>query len=328
LWSITHETSPSKIPASDGGYRRTISWSAFRLGADLSIAAGAHRRRLPPGTSSDITARLIGQWLSERLGQQFIVENRPGGGTNIAAETVVHATPDGYTLLWVTQTNAINATLYDTLNFNFIRDIQPIASILRVPAVMSVTPSFPTKTVPEFIAYAKANPGKINYASPGIGSSVHVFGELFKMMAGVDLVMVHYRGSFFPDLLGGQVQVTINPTPSSIDFIRAGKLRALAVTTAMRQEVLPDIPTVGEFIPGYEATVWFGIGAPNNTPVERIEKLNREINAGLVDPKIKKRLTDLGALPMPMTSTEFGQLLTVETERWAKVVRSANIKPE
>jgi tripartite-type tricarboxylate transporter receptor subunit TctC len=212
--------------------------------------------------------------------------------------------------------------------FNFIRDIQPIASILCVPAVMSVTPSFPTKTVPEFIAYAKANPGKINYASPGIGSSVHVFGELFKMMAGVDLVMVHYRGSFFPDLLGGQVQVTINPTPSSIDFIRAGKLRALAVTTAMRQEVLPDIPTVGEFIPGYEATVWFGIGAPNNTPVKRIEKLNREINAGLVDPKIKKRLTDLGALPMPMTSTEFGQLLTVETERWAKVVRSANIKPE
>jgi len=225
-------------------------------------------------------------------------------------------------------TSSDNVTLYDTLNFNFIRDIQPVASILRVPAVMSVTPSFPAKTVPEFIAYAKANPGKINYASPGIGSSVHVFGELFKMMAGVDLVVVHYRGNFFPDLLGGQVQVTINPTPSSIDFIREGRLRALAVTTATRQEVLPDIPTVGEFIPGYEATVWFGIGAPKNTPVECIEKLNREINAGLADPKIKKRLTDLSALPMPMTPNEFGQVLTDETERWAKVIRSANIKPE
>ena len=282
----------------------------------------------PAGTSSDLTARLIGQWLSERLGQQFIVENRPGAGTNIAADTVVHAMPDGYTLLWVTQTNAINATLYDTLNFNFIRDIQPVASILRVAAVMSVTPSFPAKTVPEFIAYAKANPGKINYASPGLGSSVHVFGELFKMMAGVDLVVVHYRASFFPDLLGGQVQVTISPIPSSIDFIRAGKLRALAVTTAMRQGVLPDIPTVGEFVPGYEATAWFGIGAPKNTPSGFIEKLNREINAGLADPKIKTRLEDLGGLPMPMTSSEFGQLIADETKRWASVIRSAGIKPD
>ena len=193
---------------------------------------------------------------------------------------------------------------------------------------MEVTPSFPAKTVPEFIAYAKVNPGKINYASPGIGSSVHVFGELFKMMAGVDLVVVHYRSSFFPDLLGGQVQVTISPIPSSIDFIRAGRLRPLAVTTALRQEVLPDVPTVGEFVAGYEATAWFGIGAPKNTPVEFIEKLNREINAGLADPKIKNRLMDLGALPMPMTPTEFGNLITDETERWAKVVRSANIKTE
>jgi tripartite-type tricarboxylate transporter receptor subunit TctC len=282
----------------------------------------------PAGTSSDITARLIGQWLSERLGQQFIVENRPGAGTNIAAEAVVHATPDGYTLLWVTQTNTINATLYDRLNFNFIRDIQPVASILRVPAVMDVTPSFPAKTVPEFIAYAKANPGKINYASPGIGSSVHVFGELFKMMAGVDLVVVHYRSSFFPDLLGGQVQVTISPIPSSIDFIRTGRLRPLAVTTALRQEVLPDVPTLGEFVAGYEATAWFGIGAPKNTPAEFIEKLNREINAGLADPKMKARLADLGGLPLPMTPSEFGNLVTDETERWAKVIRAANIKPE
>jgi len=255
-----------------------------------------------------------------------------GGGATVGrkngAPGVIHATPDGYTLLWVHQTNTITVTLYDTLIFNFIRDIHPVAGILRVPAVMEVTPSFPAKTVPEFIAYAKANPGKINYASPGLGSSVHVFGELFKMMAGVDLVMVHYRGSFFPDLLGGQVQVTISLIPSSIDFIRAGKLRALAVTTAARQEVLPDIPTVGEFVNGYEATAWFGIGAPKNTPAGVVEKLNREINAGLADPKIKKRLTDLGALPMPMTPTEFGQLLTDETERWAKVVRSANIKTE
>jgi len=282
----------------------------------------------PAGTSSDITARLIGQWLSERLGQQFIVENRPGAGTNIAAEAVVHATPDGHTLLWVTQTNTINATLYDRLNFNFIRDIQPVASILRVPAVMDVTPSFPAKTVPEFITYAKANPGKINYASPGIGSSVHVFGELLKMMAGVDLVVVHYRSSFFPDLLGGQVQATISPMPSSIDFIRAGRLRPLAVTTVLRQEVLPDVPTVGEFVAGYEATAWFGIGAPKNTSAEIIEKLNREINAGLADPKMKARLADLGGLPLPMTPFEFGKLVADETERWAKVIRAANIKPE
>jgi tripartite-type tricarboxylate transporter receptor subunit TctC len=216
----------------------------------------------PAGSSSDITARLLGQWLSERLGQQVIVEDRTGAGTNIATESVAHAPPDGYSLLWVTQTNAINATLNDTLNFNFIRDIQPVASILRVPAVMEVTPSFPAKTVPEFIAYAKANPGKINMASSGIGAIQHVAGELFKMMAGVNMVHVPYRGSFYPDLLGGQVQVTFNPIPSSLKFIRAGKLRALAVTSATRSDALPEIPTVAEFVPGYEATVWFGVGAP------------------------------------------------------------------
>ena len=282
----------------------------------------------PAGTSSDITARLIGQWLSERLGKQFIVEDRPGAGTNIATESVVHASPDGYTLLWVTQTNAINASVYSTLNFNFIRDIQPVASILRVPAVMMVHPSLPAKTVPEFIAYAKANPGKINMSTPGIGSINHVAGELFKMMAGVDLVAVHYRGSQFPDLLAGQVQVTFNPLPSSLEFIRAGKLRALAVTSATRQEVLPDIPTVGEFLSGYEATAWFGIGVPKNTPGGIVDKLNREINAGLADPKVKARLVDLGGVPMTMTPAEFGKHIVDETDKWAKVVKFANIKPE
>ena len=282
----------------------------------------------PAGTSSDITARLIGQWLSERLGQQFIVENRTGAGTNIAADSVVHASPDGYSLLWVTQTNAINATVYTTLNFNFIRDIAPVASILRVAAVIMVNPSVPAKTVPEFIAYAKANPGKINMSSPGIGSINHVAGELFKMMAGVDLVHVPYRGSQFPDLLGGQVQVTFNPLPSSLDFIRSGKLRALAVTTVKRQDVLPDVPTVAEFLPGYEATAWFGIGAPKSTPTEIVDKLNREINAGLADPKFKARLVDLGGEPFANSPDDFGKFIVAETDKWAKVVKFAGIKPE
>jgi tripartite-type tricarboxylate transporter receptor subunit TctC len=282
----------------------------------------------PAGTSSDITARLIGQWLSERLGQQFIVEDRPGAGTNIAADSVVHASPDGYSLLWVTQTNAINATIYTTLNFNFIRDIQPVASIIRVPAVMMVHPSLPTKTVLEFIAYAKANPGKINMSSPGIGSVNHVAGELFKMMTGVDMVHVPYRGSQFPDLLSGQVQVTFNPLPSSLEFIRAGKLRALAVTTAKRQEVLPDIPTVGEFVPGYEATAWFGIGVPKNTPAEIVDKLNREIDAGLTDPKFKAQLADLGGETFAGSPSDFSTFIAAETEKWAKVVKFAGIKPE
>jgi tripartite-type tricarboxylate transporter receptor subunit TctC len=282
----------------------------------------------PAGTSSDITARLVGQWLSERLGQQFVVENRTGAGTNIAAEAVVHALPDGYTLLWVTQTNAINATLYDNLNFNFIRDIAPVASILRVPAVIMVNPSVPAKTVPEFIAYAKANPGKVNMSSPGIGSINHVAGEMFKMMAGVDLVHVPYRSSQFPDLLGGQVQVTFNPLPSSLDFIRSGKLRGLAVTSATRSDALPDLPTVAEFLPGYEATAWFGIGAPKDTPAEIVGKLNTTINAGLADPQFKGRLVDLGGVPAPMSVAEFGDFIASETEKWGKVVKFANVKPE
>lgn len=256
------------------------------------------------------------------------MENRPGAGTNIAADTVVHSPADGYTLLWITQTNAINATAYAKLNFNFIGEIQPVASIIHVPAVMMVHPSVPAKTVPEFIAYAKANPGKINMSTPGIGSINHVAGELFKMMAGVNLVAVHYRSSQFPDLLSGQVQVTFNPLPSSLEFIRAGKLRALAVTGATRQDVLPDIPTVGEFLPGYEATAWFGIGVPKNTPSGIVDKLNREINAGLADTKVKARLVDLGGVPMTMTPGEFGKFIADETEKWSKVIKFANIKAQ
>ena len=282
----------------------------------------------PAGTSSDITARLIAQWLSERLGQQFVVENRPGAGTNIAAETVVQASPDGYSLVWVTQTNAINGTLYHSLKFNFIQDIQPVAGVIRVPTVMMVNPSVPAKTVPEFIAYAKANPSKINMSSPGIGSANHVLGELFQMMAGVKLVHVPYRGSQFPDLLSGQVQITFNPVPSSLNFIQTGKLRALAVTSATRQAVLPDVPTVGEFVPGYEGTAWFGIGAPKNTPKEIVNELNREINAGLADPKLKARLEELGGVPMSMTPADFGRFITDETEKWGKVVKFADLKVE
>jgi tripartite-type tricarboxylate transporter receptor subunit TctC len=300
-----------------------VAWAQTYPTRPVRIIVG-----FPAGSSSDITARLIGQWLSERLGKQFTVENRTGAGTNIATETVVHAVPDGYTLLWVTHANAFNATLYDTLNFNFIHDIQPVASILRGASVIDVTPSLPVKTVPELIAYAKANPGKINMATQGIGSINHVAGELFKMMAGVDLVAVHYRGSFFPDLLGGQVQLTFSPIPSSLDFIRAGKLRALAVTTAGRANVLPDVPTVGEFVKGYEATAWFGIGAPANTPAEIVGKLNREINAGLVDPEFKKRLNDRGGDPAPMSPIEFSKFIADETEKWGKVIKFANIKPE
>jgi tripartite-type tricarboxylate transporter receptor subunit TctC len=282
----------------------------------------------PAGTSSDITARLIGQWLAGRLGQQFIVENRPGAGTNIATDSVVHASPDGYALLWVTQTNAINASVYSTLNFNFIRDIQPIASIIRVSAVMMVHPSVPARTVPEFIAYAKANPGKINMSSPGIGSANHVFGELFKMMTGVDLVHVPYRTSQFPDLLSGQVQVTFNPLPSSLEFIRAGKLRALAVTSAKRQGVLLDVPTIGEFVPGYDATAWFGIGAPKDTPADIVVRLNREIDAGLADATFKARLNDLGGEIFAGSPDDFAKFIAAETEKWAKVVKFAGIKPE
>jgi tripartite-type tricarboxylate transporter receptor subunit TctC len=279
---------------------------------------------------SDIAARLIGQWLSERLGRQFVIENRSGAGSNIATETVVRAPSDGYTLLLVGAPAAINATLYNNLNFNVIRDITPVAGILRVPLVMVVNPSVPANTVAEFVAYAKANPGKVNLATGGPGSVPDVAGELFKFMAGVDLVRVGYRGGgpALIDLLGGQMQVMFESTLTTIAYIRAGELRALAVTSATRSAALPDIPTVAEFLPGYEASAWFSIGAPKNTPSELVDKLNMEINAGLADAKIKQGLADLGGLPMPMTAAEFGKLIADETEKWGKVIRAANIKAE
>jgi tripartite-type tricarboxylate transporter receptor subunit TctC len=282
----------------------------------------------PAGNASDIFARLIAQSLSERLGQQFVVENRPGASGNVGTEAVVRASPDGYTLLLVIFANAVNATLYDHLSFNFIRDIAPVASIVDAPYAMVVNPSVPAKSVPEFIAYAKANPGKLNMASAGIGTATHVFGELFMTMAGVNLLHVPYRGNFMPDLLGGQVQVLFAPITHSIEYIRTGKLRALAVTSATRSAALPEIPTVAEFVPGYEASGWYGIGAPMNTPTEIIDRLNKEINAALADPKIKARLADLGAVPMSMTPAEFGKFIAAETEKWAKVIKAANIKPE
>jgi tripartite-type tricarboxylate transporter receptor subunit TctC len=285
---------------------------------------------IAPGGAGDITARLIGQWLSERLGQPFVIENRPGGGTNIGTEAVVRAPADGYTLLMVGGYNAINATLYDRLNFDFISDIAPVAGITRVPNVMVVHPSVPATTVPQFIAYAKANPGKISMASGGIGSTPHISGELFKMMAGIDMVHVPYRGGgpALNDLLGGQVQVYFATTVSSIGYIRAGRLRALAVTTATRSDALPDIPTMAEFVPGYEASFWLGVGAPKATPAEIVEKLNKEVNAALDDLKIKARLADLGGTPLPGSPADFGKLIAEETQKWGKVIRAANIKPE
>ena len=285
---------------------------------------------LAPGGATDIVARLMGQWLSERLGQPFIIENRPGAGGNIGTDTVVKAPPDGYTILMASTTNAINATLYDKLSFNFIRDIAPVATISRNTLVMVVHPSLPAKTVPEFIAYAKANPRKLNMASPGNGSPNHVSGELFKMMTGVDMVHVPYRsgGPALTDLLGGQMQVMFPATVSSIEYIRADRLRALAVTAATRSDELPDIPTVAEFVPGYEASNWFGVGAPKATPAETVEKLNEEINAGLADPKIKARLAELGAMVLAGSPADFGKLIAEDTEKWAKVIKSAGIKPE
>jgi tripartite-type tricarboxylate transporter receptor subunit TctC len=284
----------------------------------------------PPGGSADITARLIGQWLSERLGQPFVIESRPGASTNIATEAVVHAPSDGYTLLLVAPANAINATLYEKLNFDFIRDIAPIAGLIRFPNVMQVNPLVPAKTVPEFIAYAKANPGKLNMASAGNGSTTHVSGELFKMMTGVSMVHVPYRGAApaLTDLISGQVQVTFENPMASIEFIKAGKLRALAVTTAARSEVLPDLRTVGDFVPGYEASAWYGIGAPGGTPDEIINKLNKEINAILTDPKSKARLADLGASVIPGSPSDFGKLIADETDKWAKVVKFSGARPD
>ncbi len=284
----------------------------------------------PPGGSADITARLMGQWLSERLGQPVIIESRPGGGTNIATEAVVRAPADGYTLLLVAPANAINASLYDKLNFNFIRDIAPVAGIIRFPNVVVVNPSLPVKTIPELIAYAKANPGKLNMASSGNGSTIHVSGELFKMMTGINMVHVPYRGGApaLTDMISGQVQVMFDNVPTSIEFIRAGKLRPLAVTTATRSEVLPDLPTVADFVPGYEASAWYGVGAPKGTPDEIVLKLNREINAILADPKAKARLAELGASLLPGSPTDFARLLADETEKWSKVVKFSGAKPD
>jgi tripartite-type tricarboxylate transporter receptor subunit TctC len=283
-----------------------------------------------PGGTTDIGARLMGQWLSERLGQQFVIENRTGAATNIATEAVVRAPADGYTLLTVTASNAINATLYDKLNFNFLRDIAPVAGVMLYPLVMQVNPSFPANTVAEFISYAKANPGKLSYGSGGSGTSIHVASELFKMMAGVDMIHVPYRGGApaMTDLMAGQVQVVFNPVPESMEFIKAGKLRALAVTGAARSAVLPDIPTVADTVPGYEASALQGMGAPRNTPAEIVDRLNRDINAGLADPKLKARFADLGANVFPVSPGEFGKFMAEETEKWGKVIRFAGAKPD
>jgi tripartite-type tricarboxylate transporter receptor subunit TctC len=282
------------------------------------------------GQGIDIVVRLIGQWLSEQFGQQFIIENRPGAGGNIATEFVVRAPADGYTLLAVGVNNMINATLYENLNFQFIRDIAPVASIIRVPQVMEVNLSFPAKTVPDFIAYAKANPGKIIMASAGKGSASHLAGELFKMMTGANMTHVPYRGSppALTDLLGGQVQVMFDNVPSSIEYIKAGRLRALAVTASTRWEGLPDIPTVGDFLPGFETNAWAGIGAPKDTPAEIVDKLNKAINAALADPKIKARLSDIGGSVVALSPAEYGKRIADETEKWAKVIRAADIKVE
>jgi tripartite-type tricarboxylate transporter receptor subunit TctC len=313
-----------------------LAASAAMLPAALRIAgAQAYPTRsvrlivgFPAGNASDLFARLLGQWLSDRLGQSFVVENRPGAGSNIAAEAVAKAPPDGYALLLMSSASAVNATLYDNLDFNFIRDIAPVASIVDAPYVMVVNPSVPAKTLPEFITYAKANPGKLSMASTGVGTSTHVFGALFMMMAGVSLLHVAYRGNVMPDLLSGQVQVFFAPITHPIEFIRTGKLRALAVTSLRRSAALPEVPVVADFVPGYDASGWYGIGAPKNTPDEIIDRLNREINAALVDPRIKARLLDLGAVPTPTTSAEFGTFIASETAKWGKVIRAANIKPE
>jgi tripartite-type tricarboxylate transporter receptor subunit TctC len=283
-----------------------------------------------PGGTTDILSRLMGAWLSERLGQQFIIETRPGAGTNIGTEMVVNAAPDGYTLLMVSSSNAINATLYDKLNFNFSRDISPVAGIARVPLVMEVHPSVPARSVPEFIAYAKANPGKISMASSGVGTPPHVGGEFFKISAGVDMVHVPYRGSgpALTDMLGGQVQVMFDTTVASIEHIRAGKLRPLAVTSAARLEALPEVPVMGDYLPGFEASAWYGIGVPKNTPAEIIEKLNREVNAGLALPRMKARIVDMGATVLAGSPSDFGKLIADETEKWGKVVRASGLRPE
>ena len=284
----------------------------------------------PPGGSADITARLTGQWLSERLGQPVIIESRPGAATNLATEAVVRAAPDGYTLLLVAPANAINATLYDKLNFNFLRDIAPVAGIIRFPNVVVVNPSLPIKTIPELIAYAKANPGRLNMASSGNGSTIHMSGELFKMMTGINMVHVPYRGGApaLTDLMGGQVHVMFDNVPTSAEHIKAGKLRGLAVTSTARSEVLPDLPPVADFLPGYEASAWYGLGVPKNTPDEIIDKVNKAMNAILADPNSQARFAALGASLLPGSAADFGKLLADETEKWGKVVKFAGAKPD
>jgi tripartite-type tricarboxylate transporter receptor subunit TctC len=284
----------------------------------------------PAGGAADITARLIGQWMSERLGQPVVIENRPGAGTNIGTEAVVKAAPDGYTLLLISAANTINATLYERLNFNFIRDIAPVAGLIRGPLVMEVHPSVPARTVPEFIAYAKARPGMINMGSAGNGTPGHMSGELFRMMTGLDLVHVPYRGGApaLTDLLAGQVQVMFDNLPTSIEYIRAGKLQALAVTTAARSDMLPDLPTVSEFVPGYEVSSWFGIGAPASTPADIVEKLSADISTVLADPRLRTRIADLSSVPLPMSPRELSTLIVAETEKWAKVIKFSGAKAE
>jgi tripartite-type tricarboxylate transporter receptor subunit TctC len=282
------------------------------------------------GGPADIVARLIAQWLSERLGQPFVVENRTGAATNIAAEAVARSPPDGYTLLFVTSANAVNTTLYEKLSFNLSRDIVPVASLMRAPSVLEVNPSVPAKTVPEFIAYAKANPGKLTMASSGIGTASHLFGELFKFMTGVNMLHVPYRGAApaVTDVVAGQVQVYFDPIPNSIGYIRAGKVRPLAITSATRSEALPDVPTVSESVPGYEASFWYGVGAPKATPAEIVEKLNKEVNAALADPKMKARFAELGATALPGPPADLSEMIGEETEKWGKVIKFAGIKAE
>jgi tripartite-type tricarboxylate transporter receptor subunit TctC len=302
-----------------------VAWAQPYPSRPVRIVVG-----LAAGGPADLVARLIAQWLSERLGQPFLVENRTGAATNIATEAVVRAPADGYTLLFVTAANAINTSLYEKLSFNLSRDIVPVASLIRAPSVLEVNPSVPARTVPEFIAYAKANPGKLTMASSGIGAPSHVFGELFKFMTGVNLVHVPYRGAApaVADLVAGQVQVYFDPIPNSIGYIRAGKVRPLAITSATRSEALPDVPTVSEFVPGYEGSFWFGVGAPKATPTEIVDKLNNGINAALADPKIKARLADLGGTVLAGSPADFGKFIADETEKWAKVVKFAGIKAE
>jgi tripartite-type tricarboxylate transporter receptor subunit TctC len=302
-----------------------IAWGQAYPARPVRVIVG-----FPGGSSQDIVARIVGQWLSERLGQPVIIDNRPGAGGNIAVEAVVNAAADGYTLLMTGPNNAVNATLYDNLKFNFIRDIAPVARIMSVPLVMEVNLSVPAGTVPEFIAYARANPGKINMASAGNGTAVHVSGELFKMMTGVDMVHVPYRGSplAMTDLLGGQVQVIFDNMPGSIGYLRAGKLRPLAVTTLTRSELLPAVPPLRDFVPGYEASAWYGVGAPRSTPAAIIDKLNKEINSALADPALAARLIDIGGTTLPGSPADLGKFVAEETEKWGKVVKFAGIKPE